>query len=306
MTQSPFGPLAVLVDPTAGSGVVAEGVPALRAALDRSGLAHTITIASDADHLPGLASAAVDGGVRYLAVAGDDRSIQRVVTGLFGHGGSPVEPLVLAVVPAGTDCDLVRSFGLPTDVDGAVSHLLGDATYDLDLMKISVTAGGERTIRYATNLAAVGFHAAAGGNLPPARGGVRRFLGFWRAYLRSGVRDVHVEADAKARDLRAWSLIVGNGQFGQGGLRLSPRSFPGDGVLEALVFTGPRSDAYRLLPRIFRHGDHVPDPGIVELKARLTFQIRADRAMPVVADGETIGTTPVTFQLLPNAVRLKL
>ena len=45
-------------------------------------------------------------------------------------------------------------------------------------------------------------------------------------------------------------------------MRLSPRSFPGDGVLDALVFTGPKSDAYRLLPRIFRHGDHVPDPDI--------------------------------------------
>ena len=87
--------------------------------------------------------------------------------------------------------------------------------------------------------------------------------------------------------------MIGNGQFADGGIRLSPRSFPGDGVLDALVFTGPRSDAYRLLPRIFRHGDHVPDPNIKELRAKLKIDVASPRPLPVVADGRRLGTTPV-------------
>ena len=47
----------------------------------------------------------------------------------------------------------------------------------------------------------------------------------------------------------AFNVIVGNAQFTSGGMRLSPRSYPGDGVLDVLVFKGPRSDAYTLLPK---------------------------------------------------------
>jgi diacylglycerol kinase family enzyme len=101
-------------------------------------------------------------------------------------------------------------------------------------------------------------------------------------------------------------VVVANAQFTGGGLRLSPRSFPGDGILDALVFTGPRSGAYTQLPRLFRHGDHVPDPHIQELKAKIRFEIRSERPMPVLADGVALGTTPVTFQIVPRPILFKL
>mgnify|MGYP003510250941 CR=1 FL=1 len=73
-----------------------------------------------------------------------------------------------------------------------------------------------------------------------------------------------------------------------------------------LVFTGPKSDAYRLLPRMFRHGDHVPDAGIAELRGKLQLSIEADRPLPVLADGAYLGTTPAAFQLVPRSILLKL
>ena len=75
----------------------------------------------------------------------------------------------------------------------------------------------------------------------------------------------------------AFNVIVGNAQFASGGMRLSPRSFPGDGVADVLVFTGPRSDAYTLLPAMYRHGDHVPHPHIREMRAKIRVSIDADR-----------------------------
>ena len=100
--------------------------------------------------------------------------------------------------------------------------------------------------------------------------------------------------------------MVANAQFTDGGIRLSPRSFPGDGVLDALVFTGPRSGAYTQLPRLFRHGDHVPDPTIKELKARIRFEVRAERPLPILVDGVPLGITPATFQIVPRSILLKL
>jgi diacylglycerol kinase family enzyme len=307
---SPFGALAVIVDPTAGEGRVAAEVGAVERALAHRGLEHRIQVAEAPGDVSRLATAALDEGYRYLAAVGDDGTVQDVVNGMFRDGRTIVDSPVLAVMAAGSGCDLVRSFGLPGDVDGASSHLMGENTYELDVMKITARGrNGATEVRYAHNVAEVGLHASASAKaagFPRWMGNGRRFVGFWAAYAgsRRGVLDVVV--DGRPQQHRAWSVIVGNGQFADGGLRLSPRSFPGDGVLDALLFTGPKSDAYRLLPRIFRHGDHVPDPGIKELRARVALRIDGPRPLPVVADGSVLGTTPVTFQVVPRQILLKL
>jgi len=307
---SPFGALAVIVDPTAGEGRVAAEVGAVERALAHRGLEHRIQVAEAPGDVSRLATAALDEGYRYLAAVGDDGTVQDVVNGMFRDGRTIVDSPVLAVMAAGSGCDLVRSFGLPGDVDGASSHLMGENTYELDVMKISARGrNGATEVRYAHNVAEVGLHASAtakAAGFPRWMGNGRRFVGFWAAYAGTRRAVLDVVVDGRPQQHRAWSVIVGNGQFADGGLRLSPRSFPGDGVLDALLFTGPKSDAYRLLPRIFRHGDHVPDPGIKELRARVALRIDGPRPLPVVADGSVLGTTPVTFQVVPRQILLKL
>ena len=255
-----------------------------------------------------MSRAALDEGFRFVAAVGNDATVQDVVNGMFRDGRPIVEEPVLGLVAAG-GCDLSLSFGLPRDVAGAVGHLSGENTYPFDVMKIAVTgADGDREIRYAHNMAEVGFHAAA--TIAAGTGGrhanLRRFLGFWSAYLRTSAQPLTIATDRKTIEARAWSVVIGNGQFADGGIRLSPRSFPGDGVLDALVFTGPKSDAYRMLPRIFRHGDHVPDPNIKELRAKLKIEIASPKPLPVVADGRRLGTTPVAFQVVPQQILLKV
>ena len=307
---SPFGALTVIVDPTAGEGRVAAEVGAVERALAHRGLEHRIQVAEAPGDVSRLATAALDEGYRYLAAVGDDGTVQDVVNGMFRDGRTIVDSPVLAVMAAGSGCDLVRSFGLPGDVDGASSHLMGENTYELDVMKITASGrNGATEVRYAHNVAEVGLHASAtakAAGFPRWMGNGRRFVGFWAAYAGTRRAVLDVVVDGRPQQHRAWSVIVGNGQFADGGLRLSPRSFPGDGVLDALLFTGPKSDAYRLLPRIFRHGDHVPDPGIKELRARVALRIDGPRPLPVVADGSVLGTTPVTFQVVPRQILLKL
>ena len=307
---SPFGALAVIVDPTAGEGRVAAEVGAVERALAHRGLEHRIQVAEAPGDVSRLATAALDEGYRYLAAVGDDGTVQDVVNGMFRDGRTIVDSPVLAVMAAGSGCDLVRSFGLPGDVDGASSHLMGENTYELDVMKITASGrNGATEVRYAHNVAEVGLHASAtakAAGFPRWMGNGRRFVGFWAAYAGTRRAVLDVVVDGRPQQHRAWSVVVGNGQFADGGLRLSPRSFPGDGVLDALLFTGPKSDAYRLLPRIFRHGDHVPDPGIKELRASVALRIDGPRPLPVVADGSVLGTTPVTFQVVPRQILLKL
>jgi diacylglycerol kinase (ATP) len=96
---------------------------------------------------------------------------------------------------------------------------------------------------------------------------------------------------------------VGNCQF-DGGMRVSPRSFPGDGVLDVLIHHGPRSEAFTLLPKVYQ-GDQVPHPNIKEYRGR-TVHITADQPLAVEADGEVLGTTPASFEVLHEVLALKI
>lgn len=284
-----------------------EALPRLERALDVCDLEHRVEVADTPDIAPGLVAAALERGCRFLVVLGNDAAVQGAVNGIFDADGRPRrDDAVLGIVPWGTGCDLIKSFGLPDDVDAACRHLMGENLYPLDVMKVTATSdGGGRASRYAVNLAEVGMGAEVAHRLGVEPGRIRRFRSFWGGWLRSKPASVKVDADMTSWVGMAFNVIVGNGQF-TGGLRMSPRSFPGDGFLDALVFHGPRSDAYTLLPRIFRHGDHVPDPNIKEMRAKIRIAVEATRPLPVVADGVVFGTTPVTFQVVPAQLSLKL
>jgi YegS/Rv2252/BmrU family lipid kinase len=310
MTASAFGPLAVIADPRAAGGRVAHEIPTLRRELDALGLEHALWLAEGPGDATLRTSAALEEGFRFVVAVGGDGTVQDVVNGMFRDGEAIADEPVLGVVAAHSGCDLVRSFGLPGDVVAAARHLSGDNTYPLDLVRIVSTGpDGDRIVRYSHNLAEVGLGAAAirdASRLPVWAGRARRFVGFWLALATTKVTQVRIDADRRTYEGPAFNVVVANAQFSSGGMRLSPRSFPGDGVLDALVFRGPRSDAYTLLPRIYRHGDHVPDPHIHEMHARIRVAVASERPLPVVADGEPLGTTPATFQILPGKVRLKL
>lgn len=310
MSPSAFGPLAVIADARAGEGRVAREIPTLRRELDALGLEHRLWLEDDPGGVTRRTRAALDEGYRFVVAVGGDGTVQDVVNGMFRDGQPVADDPILGVVAAHTGCDLVRSFGLPGDVVAAARHLAGENTYPLDLVRIVSTGpDGERIVRYGHNLSEVGLGAAAlrsASRLPAWAGRARRFLGFWLALARTRVTRVRIEADRRTYEGTAFNVVVANAQFSGGGLRLSPRSFPGDGVLDALVFSGPRSDAYTMLPRIYRHGDHIPDPHIHEMRARIRVAVEAERPLPIVADGEPLGTTPATFQILPGKVRLKL
>jgi diacylglycerol kinase (ATP) len=308
--RSPFGSLAVIVNPRAGEGRVHAEIPALERNLSSHGLDHRILITSGPGDATRFAAAALDEGHRFLVAVGGDGTVQEVVNGMFRGGRTIVDEPVLGVVAANSGCDLVRSFGLPGDTDAACSHLLGDNTYPFDVMKITCTRpDGERVVRYSHNLAEAGLGgevARRNARVPRGARKARRFIAFWSAYARTRTWKVTVDADKGSYEGPAFNVVVANGQFTSGGVRLSPRSFPGDGILDALVFHGARSNAYTMLPKLFRHGDHIPDPDIAELRAKLRVAVDADRPLPIVADGEMIGTTPATFQVVPRQILVKL
>jgi diacylglycerol kinase family enzyme len=52
-------------------------------------------------------------------------------------------------------------------------------------------------------------------------------------------------------------------------------------------------------------GTHLPHRNIAELRVSCVT-VEADAPYPIEADGEVLGTTPATFEVIPAALRLKV
>ena len=58
------------------------------------------------------------------------------------------------------------------------------------------------------------------------------------------------------------------------------------------------------MPKIYR-GTHLPHPKAELLRAAAVV-VEADTPLPVELDGEQPGTTPVRFDVVPRALRLRV
>jgi len=299
-TGSAFGELFVIAD--GGLGTVAG----LEEELGRRGLPYRLAHANPGGEAEGMASQALRAGHRFLVAVGGDELVNEVVNGMFEGDSTIVQRPVLGIIPAGRRIDVSKTFGLPEETSRACAHLTRRSTYSTDVVRASaIGRGGEPVTRWFVNLARIGLWAAADARGARTRlGRVGRLLAFWRTV--AGFRPTHarIAADRRVVEARVHDIVLGNCQFVDG-MKLSPRSYPGDGVLDVQVFRGPLSEAYSLIWRIAR-GEHLPSPRVVELRAKRHVSVEAERPLVVEVDGRMLGTTPAGFEVFPQAIQVKL
>jgi YegS/Rv2252/BmrU family lipid kinase len=303
---SPFGSLVLIANPNAGRGQVDGALPRVESVLKNENLSYRIVRTTYPGHATEAARQALRNGERYLVAVGGDGTVHEVVNGMVSGGGPLVADAVLGVVAAGSGSDFVRSFGLPPDAEQAARHLSGDQVRPIDVGTVTCADGETRCF---VNIAEVGLGAAvvaraAGLKAGRLLGGARYAAGFWLTLPRFRPAAVRLDADGQYHAWRAFNVVVANCRFYGGGMQISPNSDPGDGLLDILVMTGPKSDSFTTLPKVYK-GAHLPHRNIAELRtARLGLD--AEPCFPVEADGEVLGTTPASFGIIPGAIRLKV
>ena len=306
---SPFGPMTLVVNLHAGGRKVHRAIGHVERTLDALGLEYGLELTTAPGDASRIARRCAEEGSGFVVAVGGDGTVHEVVNGMLVDG-RPVAPApVLGVVAAGSGCDFVRTFGLPTDPTAAASRLDGEEVRPLDLASITyLDPQGRPAARYFANIAEAGLGAATAERavgLPGWLGPSRYFFAFWAALPSYRPAVMRIEADGgPAYDGRTVNVVAANARFFGGGMHISPRSDPADGLLELLVFVGRKTDSFTMLPRVYR-GRHVPHPSIVELRGR-RFALHGDEPFPSEADGEVLGTTPATIEVLPHALALKV
>jgi diacylglycerol kinase (ATP) len=301
---SPYGRATVIVNSRAGKGGKdKEGIEQL---LRASGIEFEVTLSERRGHAVEIARRAVDEGCRYLVAVGGDGTIHEVVNGMMTS--TRTDPgLVFAVVPAGSGSDFIKTFGLPATAADSVEHLKGEPYFQIDIGKITYEHSGETLTEYFPNIAEAGLGGEVvrrAERLPRRIGRLRYLLSFWMTLGRYRSTRGRVTLDDKVYEGRVTNLVVANAQFFGGGMRIAPKAHPADGKFDVLIQRGSKMDYVAGITKVFK-GEHLPSPAIKEYGAAKVV-VETERPMQLEADGEVLGFTPATFEIIPNALRLKI
>jgi YegS/Rv2252/BmrU family lipid kinase len=228
-----------------------------------------------------------------------------VASGIAGLGG-----VELAVIPRGTGVDFGRTYSIPAKLEDAIEVALHGKTREIDAGRAAFRAwSGEAAEAWFVNAAGVGMSGAIAkrtNESSKALGGKVSYLWSTLAvFARWRNTEVRVSVDDEIRSGRMHEVIVANGRYLGGGMMLCPEAEPDDGLFDVLLIGDiTKGDLVRTMPKIYR-GTHLPHPK-AELLRGSTVSVDSEGQLPIQLDGEQPGTTPVRFELVRRALRLRV
>ena len=217
---------------------------------------------------------------------------------------------VIAVLPSGTGQDFGRTYGIPKRFEEAVRVAVAGDTRTVDVGFVRYrTWGGEHAERWFANVGSVGMSAAVAqraNSMSKALGGRTTFFyALTRVFLEWENSDITVRFDDGERRARMHDVVVANGVWHGGGMMLAPDARPDDGVFDVvLIGDVNRIDFLTTAPKIYK-GKHVHHPKVEVLRSG-RVRVEAPEALPIELEGEQVGTTPATFEVVPSALRLRV
>lgn len=295
----------VIVNPAARGGAVGRGWAALSARVTRALGDVRFASTERPGHAAELARRAAEEGATAVLSLGGDGTHHEVVQGLMragAHGAS------FGVLPAGTGGDLRRSLRA-SSLEAALAMIPTAAARAVDVGHAAfVTDAGAPAERWFVNLAScgVGGHVDRRVNASRKTFGALSFaLAAARALADFTPPRVRVFGDGEFLCEREVALVAaGNGRYAGGGMCFAPSAELDDGHLDAVVID--HAPPWRSLldaPRLYT-GALAASPRVTTRRVR-ELRVEVVRGVaPVDLDGESPGRAPVTWSVVPGALKL--
>ncbi|MFZ5919228.1 MAG: diacylglycerol/lipid kinase family protein [Chloroflexota bacterium] len=249
-----------------------------------------------------FARQAVATGKGVVLVVGGDGTINEVVNGLAGS------EVAVGLLPAGTGNVWAMEMRLPTP--GPIrSHKLLDATRSLARGQVRPIDLGRANGRYFLLWGGIGLDAQVTHRMEPRTRRTKKLgalaYGVTAVLVAKDFRGTRTRVlfDGQTIRTRSMLIIISNAQLYARIARIATRAYLDDGLLDVCVFKGSGLAMTLLHVAHVLTERHLRDPHVSYVQARqITIETR--QPMPVQVDGDPIGTTPVTFEAVPGALRI--
>lgn len=311
----------VIANPTAAAGQVAGKLPQIREALRATGLDFTMLETYGVGHATLLAQEAIQAGSRLLIAVGGDGTWNEMVNGSLRRDGHIVEGVELGLIPCGTTNNFSRSAGIPVNnISEAARRAVFGHCMEIDLGLVeywpfersrgtNYSTDLQARHRYFTNIAALGFE----GELLERGAKFRQIRARWLAGLVNTAgtlwnyqnKSITLQIDNWKRDDTYAAIIVANGQYGGSNTQIVPHANLSDGRFNVLLIgDAGKLELIQILVGI-RQGTHLEDQR-VQLRPARFVGVKTTSRMVLQLDGEAVGLAPVSINIIPAAICVRV
>jgi diacylglycerol kinase family enzyme len=295
----------IVLNPAAGKGSSPRRWQELQPVLEGMGLDYTVTQSGYRGHISGLARSAVSSGYRNFLSIGGDGTHHELINGILSTGES-ARQCTVALVSAGSGNDWARMHDTGLDLEHTARMMQQRKTIPHPAGLIRYRHPDGEAERYFINVAGLAMDGRVVETYPPFFRKVQFLPGYLLAGLRELIRyrapqmtvtggDTHIEA-------RLVTVHAGICKYSGGGMQFVPHAHPKNNDLAiTCIRRMPKLKLLRTIARLY-DGSLLSHPKITGFHCN-SVQIHGD-GVPIEADGEFLGYTPVEITCIPEAFRL--
>jgi len=219
--------------------------------------------------------------------------------GIFSVGGDGLAHLLLqkviplqipmAVIPAGTGNDLVRTFGWPLEnINGYLEHVITSPSHLIDLGLVDgewfgavLSTGFDSIVNEKAN------------TLTWPKGPMKYNVAIAMELPRFAPRQYEITLDDRVISTQAMLIAIANGISYGGGMKVCPDAKLQDGLFDVMILHPiSKFEFLKVFPRVFK-GTHITHPAVEIVRSS---KVRIEAEAVAYADGERVGQLPISAE----------
>jgi diacylglycerol kinase (ATP) len=331
---------AIIVNPKSASGLTGKNWDNLHLMIKRL-FGDNIQVAFTEKSGDGtrLTTNFIKKGFKKIVAIGGDGTINEVANGFFeedirihsnennSNGNDSflnqavLKPInsdvVMAVFPCGTRNVLVKSLDLPAEFGECCQNFEACKLQKIDVISVRATNvenHSKAAIRIFLNAAEIGIGAEIIDKAKKVRNVVNSRListmtGLFSTVpaYESSLCEISID-DGHENILTKMTMgVIANGKFLGGGFKAAPKANISDGLLDIVILK--ESSDLEMIENFLniKDGNYTNEGDVFYRQAKkVAIKSKENRDIPITIDGEPIGILPATFEVLQNALTIRM
>ncbi|HMS34461.1 MAG TPA: diacylglycerol kinase family lipid kinase [Ignavibacteria bacterium] len=252
-----------------------------------------------------IAGEAVEAGYEVIVAVGGDGTINQVVNGILQSSGHNSSQTKLGIISFGTGQGFSQSMGMPKDLASQIRVIKNDFSRYVDVGKINYE--GDHSAGYFINEFQLGIGGKLNDSISPL---TKKLFGRFafgyeavKTLFNYKASEIKIEAEQISKTENVIGVIVANGSYTGGGMKLTPEALLNDGLFDVLIIEDmPLAARLRSFSKIYS-GRHIRLPAFKLFRTR-ELRFVYGNGLSAESDGELIHDKCISSEVIPSALNV--
>jgi len=296
-------PWYIIVNPKAGNGKGLKKWPQIKTCLEQNNFKfeYCFTSAKGDDKIV-VENAIARGFSKFICVGGDG-TLHHIVNGIMSQEHINSSEVSVGIIPIGTGNDWVKTYGIPNNIEQAISTIKNDNTKRQDIGKISFLDSKKNPVFYM-NLAGIGFDAYVANKVEKLKklGALSYLVAALKGLFKFKNFDIILKTETEGITSKSLMVLVGICKFSGGGMRLTNNHVSNDGLFDiTIVGSITKWQIVKNLHKLY-NGKVATVKTVKTLKsAVLEINLKDSKSLSLQADGEVFNAENIKVEIVKNA-----